>query len=310
MKSQAMLANTNLSHYITGLARGEDQPDAGPIRCSRFIKSCAIALLIACSCLSLRVMADTPNTEDPEQPSSQLTRYGQTMVINIHGKISRLLLDKIRKTTQRLPVENRFPPSLVVTLDSLGGDGEAAIEIGRLLRNYNAHIFVTNRCGSACVFIYAGGAFRAAIPNSIGIHQPRVTISDNNARILKELDVNKNEVAQTMLNNFDNKANEYFIAMGIGNGFYERVQSQKTKELYWLDEKEIEKYQLSGYTAETLNAVTNDLNLKNNNNPDKNKTILNSQNVLKECVYYKNEPSNFLKCYVKVMGSNYKLTSE
>lgn len=248
--------------------------------------------------------ADNTNDDPSDINPSQLTRQSQTTIININGKISKLLLERIKKTTQRLNTDNRFPPSLVVTLDSLGGDGEAAIEIGKILRTYNAHVFVTNRCGSACVFIYAGGSFRSSIPLSIGIHQPRVTISDNGARIIKELDLNKNELAQNMLSNFDSKANEYFNNMGISNGFYERVQSQKTKELYWLDEKEIDKFELNGLTNDTLNAMVADLNANSRNNLDKNKVVMNSKSVLKECLYFKNEPHNFLKCYIKVMSSN------
>ena len=265
-----------------------------------------IAILLSCS-ISLvshiSIAADTA-PESEQEVAPLINRQSQTLVINIQGKISKILLEKIRKTTQKLPIEDKFPPTLLVTLDSNGGDGEAALEIGKILRTYHAHVMVTNRCGSACVFTYAGGAFRTSLPSSIGIHQARVTISDNGARVIKELDASKNETAQNMLNNFDRKATEYLDQMGMGVGFYEHIQNQKTKELYWLDEKEVEKFKLNGFTNEALSNITKQLNERSNYYVDQNKVLMNSQNVLKECVYYKNEPNNFVKCYVGVMTRN------
>jgi ATP-dependent protease ClpP protease subunit len=246
-----------------------------------------------------------PNSasRDSEQEiSPTVSRQSQTLVINIHGKISKLLLEKFRKITQKLPLESQFPPTLLVTLDSNGGDGEAAIEIGKILRTYHAHVFVTNRCGSACVFTFAGGEFRASLPSSIGIHQARVTISDNGARIIKELDLSKSESAQNLLSNFDKKAADYLLQMGLAEDFYERIQNQKTKELYWLDEKEVEKYKLNGFTTEALNSTIKQLSEKSAVNIDQNKLLRNSEEVLKECVYFKNEPNNFARCYINVMN--------
>lgn len=248
-----------------------------------------------------RLLADNLNQDDPQQTLSKLSRHGQTMVISINGKISRPLLDRIRENTQALSPENRFPPSLLVTLDSLGGDADAAIEIGKILRKYNAHVFVTNRCGSACVFIYVGGALRASIPRAIGIHSPYITYKSNSVESLKEIGIDKNEFEKNRLMIFDHKANDYFNSMGIPNSFYDSIRSLNTKELYWLEDKEIEKYQISGLSPESVDAVSRDLMGKFNITLNKDKVISNSQHVLQECVYFKNEPNNFLKCYIRVM---------
>ena len=246
--------------------------------------------------------ATEPISQDNEQDAVPvINRQSQTMVIAIQGKISKNLLTSIIKITQKLPLEDKFPPYLMVLLDSNGGDGEAAIEIGKLLRKFNAHVFVTNRCGSACVFVYAGGVFRASLPSSIGIHQPRVTLSDSGARIIKELDTSKNETAQNMLTSFDSKADDYFNRMGITPGFYNRIQSQKTKELHWLDEKELEKYKINGFSEEYLDILIRNINGRMTHPMDRDRVIMNSLNVLKECSYWKNEPSNFTKCYMSTI---------
>ncbi len=223
------------------------------------------------------------------------------LVINIQGKISKLLLEKIRKMTQKLPTEHQFPPALLVILDSNGGDGDAAIEIGKILRSYHAHVFVSEKCGSACIFTFAGGEFRTSPPSSIGIHKPRVTLSDNGARTIKELDVSQSEHALHLLNNFDKKASDYLVQMGMGDGLYERIQSQKTKELYWLDEREVERYKLNGYTSEALEITTNQLHQKTAGQIDQNKVLANSADVLKECISLKKDTNNFAQCYINVM---------
>ena len=259
------------------------------------------SLLISALFFNPTSRADSISPENEQDAIPVINRQSQTMVIAIQGKISKNLLATLNKGLQKLPLEDKFPPSLMVLLDSNGGDGEAAIEIGKLLRKYNAHVFVTNRCGSACVFVYAGGVFRASLPSSIGIHQPRVTLSDNGARIIKELDASRNETAQNMLNSFDSKADEYFNRMGMAPGFYERIQSQKTKELHWLDEKELEKYKINGFSEEYLNSLTRNISVRMTHPLERDKVLANSLNVLKECSYWKNEPSNFMRCYVNTI---------
>lgn len=260
-----------------------------------------ISILISTVHLSAAIAAEATLPDIEQDAIPVFSRQSQTMVLTIQGKISKNLLSTIAKSTQQLPFEDKFPPSLLVLLDSNGGDGEAAIEIGKLLRKYNAHVFVTNRCGSACVFIYAGGVFRGALPSSIGIHQPRVTLSGRGARVIKELDVSKNETAQKVLSSFDSKGDEYFNRMGMTPGFYERIQNQKTKELYWLDEKELEKYKLNGFYEGYLNSLTHNINVRMPNSVDRDKVLANSLNILKECVYWKNEPNNFMKCYISTI---------
>jgi hypothetical protein len=58
-------------------------------------------------------------------------------------------------------------------VDSLGGDVEAAINIGRLARKYNASVSsIYGTCASSCVFILAGGVDRHLLSSIVGIHRP------------------------------------------------------------------------------------------------------------------------------------------
>jgi ATP-dependent protease ClpP protease subunit len=66
----------------------------------------------------------------------------------------------------------RSPPEIY--LDSGGGDIEAAMAIGRVLRQLKAKAIVTRRfkCLSACVFVLAGAVHRDFFDGDVGIHRP------------------------------------------------------------------------------------------------------------------------------------------
>jgi hypothetical protein len=58
-------------------------------------------------------------------------------------------------------VLNRYPKrEVTVNISSLGGDVEAALDIGRLIRSRKASITIVDTCYSSCVFIYAGAVQR------------------------------------------------------------------------------------------------------------------------------------------------------
>ena len=60
-----------------------------------------------------------------------------------------------------------------VRLDSLGGDVDTALSIGRIVRADKAAVAVLGdgRCLSSCVFVLAGGAIRY-VAGPVGIHRP------------------------------------------------------------------------------------------------------------------------------------------
>ena len=116
-------------------------------------------------------------------PDAVAPNQGKVMVIGINGLISKNALEKVRQSIGQVSGDP-IPAGLIVLLDSAGGDGVAAMQIGRLLRKANAHVFVTGECASACIFVLASGVVRVAPSYSVGIHRGRVTMSDANAKNL------------------------------------------------------------------------------------------------------------------------------
>ena len=75
--------------------------------------------------------------------------------IEIRGTITPRTLEQVRQSLSRVAdsphTGGPFPAGGLILLDSSGGDGMAAMAIGRLARAARAHIFVAGRCSSACM---------------------------------------------------------------------------------------------------------------------------------------------------------------
>ena len=194
-----------------------------------------------------------PQSQDSKSNASQANysaqSQGKVMVVGIKGQISKNALEKLKQSIGQVSGDP-IPAGLIVLLDSPGGDGVAAMQIGRLLRKANAHIFVTGDCASACIFVLASGVVRVAPSYSVGIHRGRVTMSDSNAKIIKEVDVNESPQAKAALQHFESQAPIYFAEMGMSPELFPLMQSHELKGVYRLSSAEITKTKLSGF--ETL----------------------------------------------------------
>lgn len=67
---------------------------------------------------------------------------------------------------------------LTVYVNSVGGDVDTSIRIGRLLRKFDATVWVHSsaQCLSSCVFVLAGGDIKIVMNKaSVGIHRPYIS---------------------------------------------------------------------------------------------------------------------------------------
>lgn len=125
-------------------------------------------------------------------------------------------------------INNTFPPlsfisctgrpkttSLHITLNSTGGDLEAALEIGKLLLSLghlgSVEVAADARCLSSCVLILAGAQSRSVHPKAkIGIHRPylRNAIKTDPPKMKKQYD----EIARQLKTFFKNAGVEEQLA--------------------------------------------------------------------------------------------------
>jgi len=161
---------------------------------------------------------------------------GGLRVVQVQGFIHAQLVDAMRKALASID-PHRWPAGVLILIDSPGGDGLAAIEIGRILRQARAHVFVTGRCASACVFVFAGGAVRAAPEESIGIHSPRMTrwVRDVGPVAVDPADLR----AAALLDAANRRVREYLKEMGVADAFFEAMTQVPSDTMRYLTRAEL-----------------------------------------------------------------------
>lgn len=280
---------------------------------------CAACLLALSQGVCAQGTTNLPRiSKEPTKPIVQAIEEGSTelaltpsttkqpiRLIYIKGSISRQLLANLKKEVGDIQVDP-IPAGLIVLLDSKGGDGMAAIEIGRLLRQAKAHVFVTGECSSACVFVLAGGVVRGAPTFSIGIHQARITLSNDQAVIAKEVEAKDNQKAQALLDTYEREARQYFSQMGIPGELFIAMQSYPAKRLHRLSSEEITLYGLNGiednYLLERLKVYQD----RPGRWPkDKDELHRRTLKVAIECNLLDKVPADFVRCYRRVLQDIY-----
>ena len=187
-----------------------------------------------------------PTVDKPQLAQATEARSNKVVVMTIQGSVSRNLLQKVKDNLSQVGGDP-IPAGLIVLIDSKGGDGGAAMQIGRILRQHKAHVFVSGDCASACVYILASGVVRGASAYSVGIHQGRVTVSDDNAKVIRELDLEKEPQAQKALERFERASLDYFAEMGISPNFYPTMRAHKFKGVHRLNHEELVSFGLIGF---------------------------------------------------------------
>ena len=238
----------------------------------------------------------------------------QIQVVVIKGPISRKLFSNLRQLLNQpyvmadkaLAGEEFIPGKLIVLLDSRGGDGMAAMDIGRILRQANAHVFVTGECSSACVFLLASGVVRGAPTFTVGIHQARITMSSDAGVIKREVDVQDEPKAKALLVQFEKDAKIYLAEMGLPSDFFQAMQNHSAKGLYRLTGEEIVFYGLSGFDDVYFDKRAQFF-AKQQGKWALDKDTLHSRTakVASECAPYEQQQQEFVNCYKRVLSEKY-----
>ncbi len=235
-------------------------------------------------------------TSEPRSP-----QQGQVVVMAIKGQISKKVLESVRGSISNVSGDP-IPAGLIVLLDSPGGDGVAAMRIGEILRANRAHVFVTGQCASACIFILASGVVRGAPAYTVGIHRGRITKTDENAKILEEIDVKTNPQARELLERFEKAVPIYFAQMGMPPDLFQAMQSHQYKGVYRLNNEEIVFYGLSGFEPNYLEAraalyekMTGPYHM------DKDELHRRTLKVASRCAEFDQKHTAFINCYKQVL---------
>ena len=223
-------------------------------------------------------------------------------IIRVDGVITENTALKLNQQLSNWKNQDPLPAGLIVLLDSTGGDGEAAMKMGRLLRTKKAQVFVTGKCESACVFVLAGGVVRAANPGDIGVHAGRLTISNPDGKVLKEVDSTKSLNGSFRLTSFNSEAHQYFNQIGFGSGFLDVMLSHRTVETYKLSEYELRKFSVIGFENQYLNERAKFFeNLKGREHLNRVELFNRTLSIPSACKAQANDDEAFINCYTDVL---------
>ncbi len=166
-------------------------------------------------------------------------------VIEIKGTIRATLAGTLRAALAGAD-QGRFPAGVLILLDSRGGDGLAALEAGRVLRDAKAHVFVRERCASACVFILAAGVVRGVAPGAtIAIHRPRLTTFVKGMGTV-EINPASNPRTAMALDIAHRRTRDYLADMGMPDELFAAMLAVPTEPMRTLDAAELAGFRLTG----------------------------------------------------------------
>lgn len=236
----------------------------------------------------------SPPIDDPtgKQPSASVPR---TVIVQIKGAVTPELTGKVKEALSKT-TGDPLPAGLIVFLDSPGGDGLAAIEIGRLLRDAHAHVFVSGKCSSACVFIFMGGVVRQAKDGALGIHRARITRIDPVTKKRIDVDINLNPNAKQRLDEGNQKIRQYVQDMGVLAQFSAAMDEVPPDKMRWLTRQEGKNLGIIGFEPSYLRQRDAYLVERLKNQPGDLER--NVDRVMDHCFDEIEKPKgNFVRCY-------------
>ncbi len=242
-------------------------------------------LFLVCMMWCVLAYANDPITSD-------------TRVIRITGAISSQTLSKLNADLAGFRNSDPVPAGLVVLLNSPGGDGDIAMQMGRLLRKHRAHVMALHQCDSACAILLMGGVVRAAISGAIGVHAGRLTVMADNGSVIREIDANRNLGHAFQLATYNRDIRQYIHEMGIDHALLDLMLAHPAPDVYKLNASELRRYQLTGFNEDYLNKRTLELNSNPWTHPiTRTELFKRTMSVPDRCHRTESSNTQFIACY-------------
>lgn len=155
----------------------------------------------------------------------------------VSGEIGASTLAYVRAQFNSLPRLNvKVARNCIVSFDSLGGDVELAIELGRFLRAQHATTLIPANatCASACVLAFLGGAQRLAV-GRIGIHRPYSSDLSTSVGQSEDSYAHVNELVKS-----------YFSEMNVPVDLLTAMNGIPPDQVMWLSANEAARFHITG----------------------------------------------------------------
>ena len=157
--------------------------------------------------------------------------------LRIDGEITEKTLSEFKSALESIDKNKQKIVLNAVQLNSYGGSGDAAREIGRLIRarKLNTYLASDAECASACVHILISGVERYAFGN-VRVH--RSTFSR---------DVDSDDIVKDFISEAQNSNDEYVKSMGISHMLADAMGSTPSWSIRQLTELEKQQWQVFGF---------------------------------------------------------------
>jgi hypothetical protein len=190
----------------------------------------AVSLLAVVAAVAIARNSDDPIPSN-ELRATRVSYDDGNSNLTIGGEINRATVSLVKR-------EFSAHPKLFVSLDSPGGNVDAGIALGRLLREHNTHAIVqpNTECASSCVFALAGAPTRWVIPafteaehgtyvaaGKVGIHRPYFT----------DTRLTLNEV-QKSASDSETKIRAYLRVMHVSQRLFDDMMTIPPGQIKWL----------------------------------------------------------------------------
>ncbi len=156
------------------------------------------------------------------------------LVVHMAGEISVKDVVELKKYIGRSPVGY-----ITLNANSRGGDWEAAMELGKVLRASRSAVMVLDGsiCMSACVLVLAGATTRIVDERAkVGIHRPYTQST-------KPLTFDEAQVRYRIL---ETQTKQYLRAMNMPESLWDALVSTPPENVRFLSLKEMEAFRLTG----------------------------------------------------------------
>jgi hypothetical protein len=166
----------------------------------------------------------------------------ETLSYRIEGQVTPHTAKELKRWLEQVNAQQRFSGPVTVYLNSLGGDGIAGMQIGRLLRQAKAHTIVDGQCASACFYIFLGGVVRSAQGGQLGFHAAQVKKKIRLFHVFEFEyipDLATDPIAKRLLNEGNAQLRKFLSLMCVEKTLVEMMAETPPQQLRWLNHQEL-----------------------------------------------------------------------
>lgn len=188
------------------------------VGCDRLTATFAVGLLL---CAPIAQAMPAGAEKDPSKPPDKH--------MTLTGPINARFVAAIAE------VSSKYPTIRLLVIDSEGGEIEAAMRLGKIVRDHGWDVAVKNKCLSACAnYVFPSGKRKFVLPNSwVGIHEKtrRFVGGDGSVHyvsgneIAGAMSLGVDPVSAAVARKWDDDESDFYWSLGLSTSFVQNFMN-------------------------------------------------------------------------------------